>query len=55
MLEHGHGEERFGAAPQAAEWDARYNEPDGALWSGCALADCCSPSTTISTTSTVST
>src|SRR5437764_9483332 len=34
MLEHGHGEERFGAAPQAAEWDARYNEPDGALWSG---------------------
>jgi SAM-dependent methyltransferase len=28
------GEERFGAAAQAAEWDARYDEHDGAMWSG---------------------
>ncbi len=28
------GEERFGAAGQAAEWDARYRERDGAMWSG---------------------
>ena len=27
-------EERFGAAAQAAEWDARYSERDGAMWSG---------------------
>lgn len=31
---HAHGEERFGAAAQAAEWDARYSERDGAMWSG---------------------
>jgi SAM-dependent methyltransferase len=29
-----HGEERFGRAAQAAEWDARYGERDGAMWSG---------------------
>src|SRR5919202_2183025 len=34
MHEHEHGEERFGAAAQAAEWDARYSEGDGAKWSG---------------------
>lgn len=28
------GEKRFGAAAQADEWDARYSEPDDALWSG---------------------
>jgi SAM-dependent methyltransferase len=27
-------DERFGAAAQAAEWDARYSEHDGAMWSG---------------------
>lgn len=27
-------EQRFGAAAQAAEWDARYTERDGAIWSG---------------------
>lgn len=32
--EHGHDEHRFGAAEQAAEWDARYQEPGDALWSG---------------------
>ena len=32
--EHEHGEHRFGAAAQAAEWDARYSERDGAMWSG---------------------
>jgi SAM-dependent methyltransferase len=26
--------ERFGAAAQAAEWDERYSERDGAMWSG---------------------
>ncbi|MEA2703570.1 MAG: hypothetical protein QOD63_1515 [Actinomycetota bacterium] len=31
---HEHGEQRFGAAAQAAEWDARYSERDGAMWSG---------------------
>lgn len=31
---HAHGEERFGAAAQAAEWDARYSERDRAMWSG---------------------
>jgi SAM-dependent methyltransferase len=31
---HEHGEQRFGAAAQAAEWDARYSERDGAKWSG---------------------
>src|SRR5204863_93342 len=33
-LMHAHGEERFGAAAQAAEWDARYSERDGAMRSG---------------------
>jgi SAM-dependent methyltransferase len=28
------GEERFDGAAQAAEWDARYSEGDGAKWSG---------------------
>ncbi len=28
------GERRFSAAAQADEWDARYREPEGALWSG---------------------
>jgi SAM-dependent methyltransferase len=34
MHEHEPGEERFGAAAQAAEWEARYSEHDGAKWSG---------------------
>src|SRR5436190_8931840 len=34
MHHHGRGEQRFDAAGQAAEWDARYNERDGAMWSG---------------------
>ncbi len=34
MHEHEHGEQRFGAAPQAAEWDVRYSEGDAAMWSG---------------------
>jgi SAM-dependent methyltransferase len=34
MHEHEPGEQRFGTAAQAAEWDARYGEPDGAMWSG---------------------
>jgi SAM-dependent methyltransferase len=29
-----YNEERFGPAGQAAEWDARYAERDGAMWSG---------------------
>ena len=32
--EHEHGEARFGPEAQAAEWDARYRERDGAMWSG---------------------
>ena len=28
------GESRFAPAAQAAEWDARYGERDGAMWSG---------------------
>ena len=32
--EHEHGEERFGVTAQAAEWDARYSERDGTMWSG---------------------
>jgi SAM-dependent methyltransferase len=32
--EHEHGEQHFGAAAQAAAWDARYRERDGAMWSG---------------------
>ena len=31
---HEHGEQRSGAAAEAAEWDARYSERDGAMWSG---------------------
>lgn len=33
---HGHeqSEKRFGAATQAREWDTRYSERDGAMWSG---------------------
>jgi SAM-dependent methyltransferase len=34
MHGHDHGEQRFGAAAQAAEWDARYSERAGAKWSG---------------------
>ena len=34
MDEHEQGERRFGAAAPAAEWDARYRESDGAIWSG---------------------
>jgi SAM-dependent methyltransferase len=34
MHEHEHGEQRFGSAAQAAEWDARYSEGEGAMWSG---------------------
>jgi SAM-dependent methyltransferase len=34
MAEDAHGEKRSGAAAQAAEWDARYSERDGAIWSG---------------------
>ncbi len=31
---HEHDDPRFGGTAQAAEWDARYREPDGAMWSG---------------------
>jgi SAM-dependent methyltransferase len=31
---HEHGEQRLGAAAKAVEWDARYGERDGAMWSG---------------------
>src|SRR5207244_616327 len=34
MHEHEPGEEQFDAAVQAAEWDTRYGERDGAMWSG---------------------
>jgi SAM-dependent methyltransferase len=34
MDRHERGEKRFGSAAQAAEWDARYSERDGATWSG---------------------
>src|SRR5918997_1941704 len=34
MDEHEHREQHFGAAAQAPEWDARYRERDGAMWSG---------------------
>jgi hypothetical protein len=33
LHEHEHGEQRFGAAAQAVEWDATYSERDGAMWS----------------------
>src|SRR3954470_6989189 len=34
MHEHEHGEPQLSAAAQTAEWDARYGERDGAMWSG---------------------
>jgi SAM-dependent methyltransferase len=34
MHELEHGEQRFGPAAQAAEWDARYREREEAMWSG---------------------
>ena len=34
MPEDEQGENRFGAAVQADDWDARYSEQDGAKWSG---------------------
>ena len=34
MHDHEPGEEHFDAAAQAAEWDARYREHDGTMWSG---------------------
>jgi SAM-dependent methyltransferase len=34
MHEHEHGEEQAGGAAQAAQWDARYGEREGAMWSG---------------------
>jgi SAM-dependent methyltransferase len=34
MHDHERGEQRFGSAEQAAEWDARYSEREGAMWSG---------------------
>jgi SAM-dependent methyltransferase len=34
MLGDDHGEKQFDEAAQAAEWDARYSEGDGAMWSG---------------------
>ena len=34
MPEQEHGETPFCAGAQAAEWDARYSERDGAMWSG---------------------
>ena len=34
MHEREDGEQRFGAAAQAGEWDTRYSERDGAMWSG---------------------
>src|SRR5436190_5098183 len=34
MHHHGRGEQRFDAAAQRAEWNARYSERDSAMWSG---------------------
>jgi SAM-dependent methyltransferase len=34
VREHEHGEQQFGAIAQAARWDARYRQRDGAMWSG---------------------
>ncbi|HLJ08073.1 MAG TPA: methyltransferase domain-containing protein, partial [Acidimicrobiia bacterium] len=34
MPEDHHGENGFGAAARAGEWDARYREREGARWSG---------------------
>ena len=34
MHEHEPSEQRFGTAAQAAEWDTRYSDRDGGMWSG---------------------
>jgi SAM-dependent methyltransferase len=34
MPDHEHDEHRFGTVPQAVEWDARYSERAGSMWSG---------------------
>jgi SAM-dependent methyltransferase len=34
VQEHDDNEQRHGAAAQAAEWDARYSEREGSMWSG---------------------
>jgi SAM-dependent methyltransferase len=34
MDAHRHDDDRFGSDAQAAEWDHRYGERDGAMWSG---------------------
>jgi len=34
MPDHDHKAQRFGAAAQTAEWDARYSEGEGPMWSG---------------------
>lgn len=34
MSGHEHDDQRFSAAAQATEWNARYRERDGAMWSG---------------------
>ena len=34
MHEHEHGEQQFDRAARAAEWNARYSESNGAMWSG---------------------
>ena len=34
MHGHAHGEQHFATAVQSPEWDARYRERDGAMWSG---------------------
>ena len=34
MPEDEHSQKRFDAAAEAAEWDARYGESEGAMWSG---------------------
>jgi SAM-dependent methyltransferase len=34
MHEQEHAEERYGAGSQTTEWNARYTERDGAMWSG---------------------
>jgi SAM-dependent methyltransferase len=34
MNGHEHGEVRFSVEAQAAQWDARYSDRDGSLWSG---------------------
>src|SRR3954451_13729553 len=34
MHEHERGEPHLGAAAHTADWDARYRERDGAMWSG---------------------